>query len=129
MKLKNNDTTLSIKYEVTDSKLGIKATDYWIKVLMDVKNNDFTINIDKEIISLNELKMLSKEIDNFIRNSIDKKITFIKNYLIFEFKSNQIVEQKLFFDEINRNKFYSIWYTKDEIIEFNNIIKNFLSEI
>lgn len=126
MKLVFKDTSINYEFKKNDSNIGLKDKDFWVDTTITIHNTDKDIIFQKELITLNELEMLTKELDNFLKNVTSKNINFIKNYIEYDLKEDYTMEQKLYFED-DVNKFYSLIYNKNEIIEFNNLIKEFLS--
>lgn len=114
---KNTQIKLDIK--VTNNNFGIKDEDKWCLVNLLTNNEEFSYDINDEILTLNEIKNTISILEDFICNKIkNTRVTYIKNYLkikLITLKKIKSLELTLVEQKNIGNNTYKIILNEDEI--------------
>lgn len=125
-----NNTNIKLEIKVTNNNFCLKESDLWCLVNLSVNNKEFDYNINKEIITLQEVKSTINIIDDFLCNKIKaKRISYIKNFIKIKlntYKKNKYLELILIEPKDIGNNSYKIILNESEIIKINKLLKKVL---
>lgn len=130
MRLEFKDTIYDPIFELTNDTDGLKDNDFWININFALKNEDIDFKGIVPGMSFSELKYWNKQNKRFLDGLMKHKETvkFIKRIgeLIY-YPSEKKVEKRLYlFEDVD--KYYSIYFTKEELEEIYNINKEFIDK-
>lgn len=121
---------ITMDINVTDNNFGIKQEDKWCLINLQVDNEELKYNIEKELLTLNEITTTINILEDFLCNKIkQKRITYIKNYLkikLLTLKKEKYLELTIIESKDVSNKTYKITLNETEIIELLNNLKKVL---
>jgi hypothetical protein len=121
---------ITMDINVTDNNFGIKQEDKWCLINLQVDNEELKYNIEKELLTLNEITTTINILEDFLCNKIkQKRITYIKNYLkikLLTLKKEKYLELTIIESKDISNKTYKITLNETEIIELLNNLKKVL---
>ena len=128
MILKYKDTFFDYEFKRSNNKSGLSDGNFWITVDLTIKNDEIDTKYVRDAISYFELKELVKKLENFVYNDGScEKIVLIKHFDEFELlKGKQMMQKFYFYDDVF--KYYTLYYTEDEIKWFIEKNKKFLEE-
>ena len=131
MKVGYKNTEISIDIQTTDSNFGIKESDKWCLVKFKIKNIDDYYEIEKEILTHNEITNTILVIEQFLHEQKTKKtiIKYIKNFIsitLYKRNKNKLLELKLIEPKNSQSekKHHTIVFEENEIKELLELLKS-----
>ena len=131
MKVGYKNTEISIDIQTTDSNFGIKESDKWCLVKFKVKNIEDYYEIEKEILTHNEITNTILVIEQFLNELKPKKtiIKYIKNFIsitLYKRNKNKLLELKLIEPKNSQSekKHHIIVFEENEIKELLELLKS-----
>lgn len=126
MNLKYKNTKIQCLMKPTEDHLGLPDNDYWVHLYLTIENEEEKIAIDKKMISIIELQELYSVIKEQLNREVflEKRISFIKNFLHFHFTKNNSLIIKLYSYE-KTSEFNTLVFEREEVQELYQKIKVF----
>lgn len=112
----------------TANNEGLEKSDHWVEIDITIFNDDISFKGRYEFATIKELKSLIDNIELLLKGKINakKRLTFIKNYVEFEFLPNRTLIQKLHIYTKRKNDYYILKYNEEEMIKLYDIVKEFI---
>ena len=124
MKLIFKNTDLNIELHPSNNNIGLRENDYWYLVSLCVKNDEYNYEINKEILTNNEINNTIDILEQYIDNKTNiKEIKYITNYIKFKLLGNKNLELTIIEKLSKSSKKYSIILEEKEILELLDIMK------
>ena len=124
------NTNFKLDISVTENNFGIKENDKWCLVNLLINNEEFSYEINKEILTLNEIKTTISILEDFLCNKIKNKfITYIKNFIkikLVTLKKEKTLELTVIEPKESGKNTYKIVLKDNEIKELIDILKEVL---
>lgn len=131
MKVGYKNTEFSIDIQKTDSNFGIKEFDKWCLIKFKMNNIDDCYEIEKEMLTYNEITNTILIIEQFLHEQKTKKtlIKYIKNFItitLYKRNKNKLLELKLIEPKNSQSekKKHIIVFEENEIKELLDLLKS-----
>ena len=127
MILKKDSTKFDLSVRDSNSTMGLREGDHWCIFDISISNQNFHLDISKEILSKNELADLLQELRDFLDGNdiLKKRVSFIKNYFLIYLETGRkgVKRMKVKLVHVgDKHTNYVLLFDHDEILEVMRLL-------